>query len=187
MSEIVISIGHLGHLVRAVIGDGAELGASVSYTSEPEPLGTAGSLRLIRNLNSEDLILCVNGDTLTDFDFRIAERAIVEAESDALIVVKERTTSIDFGVVEFDSQGFMLGYSEKPVLTHRVSTGINVLRGEAIERWLGEGRVEMPDLMMAIRAGGGKVLCLETLSTWLDLGRPEDLAMANSHLDVGSE
>src|SRR6185312_9715388 len=38
--EVVLAIGHLGALIRAVIGDGSEYGLKVSYSHEITPLGT---------------------------------------------------------------------------------------------------------------------------------------------------
>ena len=126
------------------------------------------------------MVLSVNGDTLTDFDFRLAGATLLDRGADALIVVKERSTAIDFGVVEFDADRATRGYAEKPALTHLVSTGINALRGSAIRRWLPAGHMDMPELLLAIRNGGGTVACLRTDAAWLDLGRPEDLAAANA-------
>ena len=91
VTDVTISLGYLGHLVRAVIGDGTSLGVQVTYTEEPEPLGHGGGLRLLADLSDDDVVLSVNGDTLTDFDFRLAGAALLERDADAVIVVKERT------------------------------------------------------------------------------------------------
>lgn len=179
ITDVTISLGYLGHLVRAVVGDGSDLGASVAYTEEPEPLGTAGALRLIPDLADDDIVISINGDTFTDFDVREAEAFLRSHSADAVIVVKERVTTVDFGVVDIDADGVLVGYDEKPTLVHLVSTGINALTGHAIRTWLPEGHVDMPDLMMAIGRHGGRVVCLRTDAAWLDLGRPEDLAAAN--------
>lgn len=179
ITDVVISLGHLGHLVRAVVGDGSDLGALVTYTEESEPLGTAGALRLIPDLTDDDIVISINGDTYTDFDVREAEAFLRSHSADAVIVVKERITTVDFGVVDIDADGLLIGYDEKPALVHLVSTGINAFTGRAIRTWLPSSHVDMPDLMMAIGHHGGRVMCLRTDATWLDLGRPEDLATAN--------
>lgn len=184
VTDVTISLGYLGYLVRAVIGDGASLGLSVSYTQEAYPLGTAGALGLMENLDADDVVISVNGDTLTDFDFRTAGDYLQVSSSDAVIVAKERTTAIDFGVVEIGSTGTLESYIEKPVLTHMVSTGIVALRGQTVMRWLPPGKCDMPEFLSFVQAGGGRVVCLPTSAMWLDLGRPEDLEAANERLRV---
>ena len=38
----------------------------------------------------------------------------------------------------------------------------------------------MPDFLRNIKLAGKRVTCLETDAIWYDLGRPEDLILANS-------
>ena len=179
ISEATISLGYLGHLVRAVIGDGAGVGVNAEYTTESSPLGTAGPLRLLSHLDDDDIVLVVNGDTWTDFDFASAVRALDERNADAILVCTERTTRIDFGVVQLDASDSLAQYVEKPTMTHLVSTGINAIRGSTILNWLPEGRVDMPDFLQAVQSAGGTVSCLQTDASWRDLGRPDDLIAAN--------
>lgn len=53
-----------------MLGDGRALGLEITYTREPEPLGTAGALSLIRDdVSDDDIVLVINGDTFTTLDF----------------------------------------------------------------------------------------------------------------------
>ena len=46
-TRIVYCIGHLGHQVRAHVGDGSRFGLAVDYVDDGErPLGTGGPLRV---------------------------------------------------------------------------------------------------------------------------------------------
>ena len=40
-SELVLAVGHLAHLIRAVIGDGSRYGVTVRYHEEAQPARTA--------------------------------------------------------------------------------------------------------------------------------------------------
>lgn len=182
ITEVTISLGYLGHLVQAVINNGETFGVNAKYTREDVPLGTAGSLRLLTEVERDDVVVVVNGDTLTDFDYNTAILAIKERPADAIIVCKERTTTTDFGVVTMTDSGILAGYFEKPTTIHLVSTGINVVRGSAILDWLPEGNggnIDMPEFLQEIQSAGGVVSCLKTDALWLDLGRPEDVIAAN--------
>ena len=64
--RVKLAVGHLGEVLEAFFGDGSKYGVAIDYSREERPLGTAGPLRLIGDL--EDDFLVVNGDILTDLD-----------------------------------------------------------------------------------------------------------------------
>lgn len=179
LTDVTISIGYLGYLIQAVIGNGEKYGVSVDYVSEDEPLGTAGPLRLLKDLNENDYVLVINGDTFTDFSYEVAFQRIEQAQADALIIGVLRKHQIDYGILEVDNNFRLLSIKEKPVSEYLVSTGINIITARCINKYLRPGRVDMPDFLREIAEITQNVICLQTDSKWLDLGRPEDLAKAN--------
>jgi len=50
ISRIVLTLGHMAPLLIACIGNGERWGIKIESILEEEPLGTAGSLRAIENL-----------------------------------------------------------------------------------------------------------------------------------------
>lgn len=185
ITHVTISLGYLGHLVEAVIGNGQKWGLSVDYTREPEPLGTAGALRLMPgDVADNDILLVLNGDTLTTLNFSATIEDFAASGSTAAMVCVQREVVIDFGVVHSDARGRLVGIDEKPRLQHTVSTGINLLRGRAL-RELPAGRVDMPDFLQSLAQRGHEVSCLVTEALWMDLGRPEDLVAANELVEAG--
>jgi len=179
LTDVTISIGYLGYLIQAVIGNGEKYGVKVDYVSEDEPLGTAGPLRLLKDLNENDYVLVINGDTFTDFSYEVAFQRIEQAQADALIIGVLRKHQIDYGILEVDNNFRLLSIKEKPVSEYLVSTGINIITARCINKYLRPGRVDMPDFLREIAEITQNVICLQTDSKWLDLGRPEDLAKAN--------
>lgn len=175
--RVVISLGHLPKLVEAFLGDGAGYGLSIDYVVEDEPLGTAGCLRLIDDL--DDSFLLMNGDLLTTIDYG---RLVVEHAASsraATVALARRDVFIDYGVVYVDDQGRLERYDEKPTLQHLVSTGVYALSRDAV-RYLPEGRFDMPDLVRALVAAGDDVHCEITDAYWKDIGRFEDYQQASA-------
>ena len=41
-TRVTLAVGHMGHLIRAFVGDGSRYGLDVDYTDEETPLGTIG-------------------------------------------------------------------------------------------------------------------------------------------------
>jgi NDP-sugar pyrophosphorylase family protein len=172
--RVTISVGHLAQLVRAVCGDGGRWGVDIDYLEEETPLGTAGCLALVGNLD-EDPFLVVNGDTLTDLDFAAA---VSQHPLDAGISIctTDRAVAIDYGVLEADDDGVLQEYREKPTLEYRVSMGVYVLSPWVIREHIAVGeRLDMPDLIERVMKEGHQVRTHYADVFWLDLGRLDDL------------
>src|SRR5512141_2382491 len=50
--DVVLTVGHLAHLLRTFFADGSQWGLNISYSFEDQPLGTAGPLALVSGLDS---------------------------------------------------------------------------------------------------------------------------------------
>ena len=108
ITDVTICLGYLGHLIRAVLGDGHQFGADISYTEESEPLGTAGALHLVDTADA-DTVIVLNGDTLTDIDFADIIAQHHANSADASIVVLERNVHVDFGVIDIGGMASVRG------------------------------------------------------------------------------
>ena len=76
ISEIVINVSHLGAMIEAALGDGAQYGARLAYSHESEALETAGGIAYALPLLSGEPFLVVNADVFSDFDYaRLAAAA----------------------------------------------------------------------------------------------------------------
>lgn len=65
--NIIISIGFKGDKIKEYFGNGKRFGVDITYVEEDEPLGTAGPIRLARNLLTETFVMC-NADELKNID-----------------------------------------------------------------------------------------------------------------------
>lgn len=177
IDRIVLTVGHLAHLFMGTIGDGSRWGVEIEYSIEEEPLGTAGPLRFLKDPG--DTFLVVNGDILTTLDFRELFLSHREHGAIATIAVNRREVPVDFGVVEITPDGGLANYKEKPRLTYDVSMGINVFSARARDVLPGAGKFDMPDLMLALRRKGEKVICYRTNCYWQDIGHFDDYQRAS--------
>jgi NDP-sugar pyrophosphorylase family protein len=176
--RITISVGHMAALIRAVCGDGSQWGVAIDYVTEDHPLGTAGGLSLLDDLDGP--ILVVNGDTLTDLDFSVALREH-PLEAGVTICTSPREVDVDFGVLEVDQDRRLVEYKEKPTLGYLVSMGVYVISPWVIDRFVPtRQRLDMPDLIRALMDAGHPVRTFESGAYWLDLGRIDDLEQGNS-------
>lgn len=178
--DIVISIGYLGHLIEAILGDGSTRDVSIEYAREQEPLGTAGPLRQIARLDRT--FIAMNGDVLTNLDHAELVHHHRTAGNTMTIATHQRIARIDYGVLSLEDgrSGVhaVSGYEEKPEIPSVVSMGIYVLEPRALEFIPEDGPFDVPDLVRSLLAKGEPVGAFMFDGFWLDVGRPEDWQQA---------
>ena len=96
----------------------------------------------------------------------------------ATIAIKERIVKTDFGVIELNEQHELVDYIEKPQHKSYVSMGVNILSKKCRHHIKSHESLGMPELMLRLKTSGTKVCCFETSELWLDLGRRDDLEVA---------
>jgi NDP-mannose synthase len=183
--EVVIAVGHLAHLVQAVVGDGSSQGLRVRYHHEEQPLGTAGPLAHIDGLDQTFLML--NGDVLTDLDFPRFMAAHREAGNTLTIATHEREVETDYGILHTDgaaaSTQAVTAYEEKPTLRYRVSMGVYALEPAALAHVPRDAAFDVPDLVQALLAAGAPIGSFPHDGYWLDIGRHDDYERAQQEAE----
>jgi NDP-sugar pyrophosphorylase family protein len=170
--QIDLCVGHLGELIELYLAQVAlPKGVTLKFYREKEPMGTAGALRLIPNL--EDTFLVMNGDVLTNLDYAALIRH--HSECDALLTIATRATrvTIDLGVLRH-TNGDVYDYLEKPALDYDVSMGVYVYDRRALRYLLKDGACQFPDLVLQLLAAGQPVTAYRTDADWFDIGTTEE-------------
>ncbi len=175
ITDIIIATGYLSHLIEAYFGDGKKFGVNIRYSHEDKPLGTAGPLKLIPNLDEDFLIM--NGDLLTDLSFSEMIRFHERTQSDVTISVYSKKVKIDLGVLKLNENNQILDYIEKPTYDFDVSMGMYVLNRRVLEH-IPEDYFDFPDLIKMLIKTELKVNAFKFEGTWLDVGRPDDYTLA---------
>jgi NDP-sugar pyrophosphorylase family protein len=174
--KITLSVNHKAHLIQTFFNNGSQLGLDLSYCEEDEPLGTAGSLSIIKDLTENFLVM--NGDLLTTIDYAAMVRTHIDSEAIATIGAFPRKVKIDFGVLDVNQKGELHNYREKPTFRYLVSMGVNVFNHSALE-FIPHGQfLDMPELMMNLRKAGKIVMTYRSKCEWLDIGRADDYETA---------
>jgi mannose-1-phosphate guanylyltransferase/phosphomannomutase len=136
INEVVMTLAFLPRLIRNHFGDGSGLGMHIDYTVEETPAGTAGSIRLAKDL-LDDTFLVISGDALTDFDLSSLVDFHKQREAMVTIALKSVENPLEFGVVIVDEEGHIQRFLEKPgwgqVFSDTVNTGIYVIEPEVFD------------------------------------------------------
>jgi NDP-sugar pyrophosphorylase family protein len=177
-ARATLAIGHLGHLIEAVVGDGSQWGISVDYVTEDEPLGTMGPV--VANLDRfPDQFLVMNGDVLTDLDYAAVLEHHVRQGPALTIATYGRRVPIDFGVLETDEDR-VVAFREKPTLDYTVSMGVYGISRSTLSGFSAGEPLGFDDLVLQLLETGARVDAYPFDGYWLDIGRPEDYDQANA-------
>jgi NDP-sugar pyrophosphorylase family protein len=178
ITEVILAVGYLSHLIEAFFQDGTRLGLKITYSLEEKPLGTAGPIALALDQLEQDFLI-LNGDLLTTMQFSHLIQHHQACQAAATIGLYRREVKIDFGVIDTDAQGCLTRYTEKPVYQFDVSMGVNVLNKQKIAPYLQpDTYLDIPDLMMQLARDGHPVHCYREPCYWLDIGRVDDYQVA---------
>ncbi|MCV6594270.1 MAG: nucleotidyltransferase family protein [Silicimonas sp.] len=179
--RISISVNYRAEMVRDYFGDGSDFGVSIDYIEEKQRMGTAGALSLLSE-PPEGPFIVMNGDLLVTLQFADLLAYHREKSARGTLVVREYESQIPYGVVRSED-GLMTGIEEKPVERYFVNGGIYVLSPEALDHLTPGAPLDMPDLLLRLRAEGGNVGVFPLRDYWRDIGRIDDLEAARSEFD----
>lgn len=175
VKRVSLAVNHLARLIEAFFGDGSRLGLDITYSLEDTALGTAGPIRLIKDLDENFLVM--NGDLLTTIDYSDLLARHKKENAVATIATFQKAVNIDLGVLETDN-GRFANYIEKPTYHFTVSMGIYALNRRVLDYIPADRSFDMPNLVLALHKGGEKIVCYTGDYDWLDIGRIEDYETA---------
>lgn len=177
IEEILLATGYLEELIRAYFQDGGRFGIPISYSREDEPLGTAGPLSLVRH-RLTDTFIVVNGDILTNLDFRFLVEFHHKQANDVTLGLTVRKELVDFGVVRLDGEGQFDEWDEKPVHEYMVSMGVYVMSPKVLPFLVENAFLNLPDYITLLKRSGARIGSYVHEGYWLDIGRREDYERA---------
>ncbi len=176
-NNFYISTHFMPEIIEDYFGDGTNLGVSIKYIYEKDPLGTGGALGLLpENISKEPLIM-INGDVLTTLDIEELLEYHNDHKGDATVCVRNFEYQVPFGVIT-GKDTLIIDMVEKPKHTHLINAGIYVLNNNIIKSVGSNLRIDMPTLLEQKICDGSDVHMFPIHEYWLDIGRESDFYKA---------
>lgn len=178
-------VAHLGELIRVYLSEATDIPstADCNWHWEDRPLGTAGALKMVPDLDGTFLVM--NGDILTTLDFGELHKAHQSSGAILTIATHAKRVNIDLGVIESDD-GIISGYTEKPTLAFDVSMGIYMYERGALD-YLPGGVCQFPDLVKRLITAGERVGAYRSDAEWFDIGTFPEYERAARYLEENPE
>lgn len=138
ITEIVLVIGYLGHVIEGYFGDGERFGVQIQYIREKEPLGTAGALYYLKEVVKETFLL-INGDIIFDVDIERFLDAHRKNRTLATVFTHPNDHPYDSGVIAVDREHAVLKWltkeDERKWYKNRVNAGLHMLSPEILDQF----------------------------------------------------
>jgi mannose-1-phosphate guanylyltransferase len=112
--QVVANLHYFPDMIRDHFGDGSGYGVAITYSYEPELLGTAGGVRNVRDFFADETFLIISGDALTDIDLTKLWERHSEAGGIGTLALKRVPDPSQLGVVITGEDGRIQGFQEKP-------------------------------------------------------------------------
>jgi dTDP-glucose pyrophosphorylase len=181
VKEIYISVKYLKEQIMAFFGDGSSKGISIKYIEEDEPLGTLGSLSLVDKISEENLLI-MNSDLLTNIDFEDFYQFFTEKQADMVLASVPYKVSVPYAVLETDQQ-IVKSFSEKPTYTYYSNGGIYLIKSKLKSKLKKGVFYNATDLMEEIiQESESSLVHFPILDYWLDIGKHQDFTKAQEDI-----
>jgi mannose-1-phosphate guanylyltransferase len=190
VTDVVLALGFKPEPFAAAFPGDRHGDVRMHYAVEPEPLDTAGAIAFAaRAAGIDDTFVVANGDIVSDVDIADLVARHRGFGSDATIHLTPVADPSAFGVVEFDSDGTVLRFVEKPAPgvtdSNTINGGTYVLEPGVLDliepgRKISVERDTFPKLV-----ADGRLSAYATDDYWLDTGRPDLYLQANLDLAAG--
>ena len=174
--RVTLAVNHQAELIRSYFESGQRWNIDIDYSQEKVPLGTMGPLKLIHDLPEN--ILVMNGDVLTDLDYR---RFLDDHNSKKQLFSIASSTKhykIDYGVLRVDQAGNLIGFEEKPSISQQVSMGVYALNRRVLDYIEPSSEFGFDDLMGELLGRALNVKVHVHKGYWRDIGTPSDYEAA---------
>ena len=186
VDTVILSVYYMAENLVRYLGP-SKFDSGILYSREQRPLGTGGAIKKAQDIVNHETFFAMNGDILTDLDYRRLLNFHKEKGGLATIALMQVPDPSRYGAVELDWEGRILRFVEKPERgkepSNLINAGVYVLEPEVLE-YIPDGaaRVSIETEVFPRLAEERKLYGFESHGFWMDVGLPEDYLHANAVL-----
>lgn len=170
-------VNHLSDRLKEYFGNGENLGVQIRYVDEPKRLGTAGALK-ISEVTSNDPVIVMNGDILTNLKFSQLLDFHENGSFDATMAIRQFEIQVPYGVIETNGPD-VIGIQEKPIQSHFINAGVYVFNPKMFDLIPKDEYFDMNNFFDEMMSQKKKIGAFPIHEYWIDIGHTQDYEKAN--------
>lgn len=176
VNRVYVTVNYLKDQIIEHFADSKWEG-KVICVEEPYRLGTMGSVALIDDFVSEQIIV-MNSDLLTNIDFEHLWRHHLNSKSTLTMSTIPYIVSVPFAILRIEGDQ-VTGLEEKPTYNHFANAGVYMIERNAVCSMNKGEYLDAPDFVEKLIESGKRVTHFPIEGTWIDIGSPDDFRYAN--------
>lgn len=172
--EFYASINYKSSLIEAYFADSKQ-DYKIVFIKEDKPLGTAGSLHLLKNKIGKNFFV-TNCDILIEADYYDILKFHKDNEDKITLVVSMKHFTIPYGICKINEGGVLKGIEEKPEYVFMVNTGLYLIEQDILNDIPKNTLYNMTNLISDCMKKGKKVGVYPiSEKSWIDIGQLQEL------------
>ena len=179
INHAILAVRHLAGYIEEQFGRIYETPygeIEVSYSREQEKLGSGGAVQLAKSFVTNNNVIVMNGDVLTNFNLdELVKFHISNKVQGTIAVVKMRSP---FGIVKVKEDNNISEFREKPILNHLIHAGVDVFKRDVLDRFPEVGQMEETIFVDLTKEKRLKAFKVDPEYYWRSIDSPKDLQEA---------
>ncbi len=182
VKNFFVSVNYKKDMIKRYFDEIPDKEYTMHYFSETEPLGTAGSLHLLKEELKETFFV-TNCDILIKQDYSEILDFHIQNKNELTLVAALKHYSIPYGTVETEAGGKMKAFKEKPEISFQVNAGMYILEPHLLKEIPENTFYHITYLIEKIKNRGGKVGVFPVSEgAWMDIGEWKEYNKTMSRL-----
>jgi len=165
-----ISVNYKSEMIMNHLDSDKRLNTNINYFQEEKPLGTCGSMYLLKKQIDTTFFL-TNCDILINQDLAEVYSFHRKNRNEMTVIAALKHYPIPYGTIEVGDNASLVALKEKPELTFRINSGMYILEPHLLDYIPDNTFFHITELIEMIKAKGGRVGVFPiSQGSWKDIG-----------------
>ena len=185
IDEFYMTVNYKKGMIRSYFTD-LSPEYNIRYIEENKPLGTGGSIKLIKEKFS-DPVFVTNCDALIRADYEDIYEYHKTSGNVVTVIAALKNVTIPYGVLHSGKNGELVSMEEKPTQSYFINTGMYIINPETIELIPDDEMFHMTQLVEKVMQQGGRVGTYPiSEDSFLDMGEFSEMKRMEEKLHIVS-
>jgi dTDP-glucose pyrophosphorylase len=169
-SKYFLSVNYKAELIKYYLQNVYPDAVDIRYFQEDQPLGTAGSLYLLKD-EIDSTFFVSNCDILVEQDYSEILDYHRQNKNELTVVAALKHLQIPYGTLETGESGVLIGIQEKPELSYLINSGLYILEPHLLKEIPENKFYHITSLMQDLISKGRRVGVFPVSEkSWKDIG-----------------